>query len=349
MKKLLIAVLLTAMIIGNVAAIDVKFTDVPQSWRDLGDFDDTIQQRIIDEVNNKYGKYEDADDVGRAMANANSMAATAGYMHSANGYDWISVAVSGTVAGSVKSISDAKNFIDDYRDDGDIYFGLGGQIINAAIGFNVGQFFKWDHALYLTLKGGVTKFGVGEFDIDAYNLGFMVNYQLVEDKGLGNGHLLKWRGLNVGAGYTYYNSTMKWTVDKLDSVEITTDGGAKFKYDADLDVKSENTRHVIPVEVTTGIKITILELFAGLGADFMFGGKNDITADSDAIVSLEGNDEKGKSKLHFSAEGDDDVFRMKFMAGIGFSLGPVHIEIPYTQYFDENFNASVGVIGGVAF
>ena len=343
MKKVLIAVLLAAMVIGNVAAIDVKFGDVPASWG--GALTDEIETEIRNKVNEKYGKYEDAKDVGRAMSNANALASSSGYMHSANGYNLFSVAVSGMVAGAVESISDAKDFIDNYKDEGDVYFGVGGQIINATVGFNVGRLFKWDHALYLTLKGGLTKFKYDEFDIDAYNLGFMVNYQLIEDKG---GHLVKWRGINVGAGYSYYSSTMEWTVDKLDTIKINA-GGHNFKYDADLNVKSETTRHIIPVEITTGVKLTIVELFGGLGADFMFGGDNEITADSDAKVRLEGNDDPTKSKMHFSADGDDDNFKMKFMVGIGFSLGPVHIEIPYTQYFDEKINSCIGIIGGVAF
>ena len=342
MKKILIAVLLTLMIIGNAAAIDVTFDDG-------GALTDEVKTKIKQEIDNKYGKYEDAKDVGRAMSNANSMAATSGYMHSANGYNLFSVAVSGSVAGAVESINDAKDFIDNYKDEGDVYFGLGGQIINAAVGFNVGKFFKMDHGLYLTLKGGVTKFKIDEFDIDAYNLGFMVNYQLVQAKGLGKGHLLKWRGLNVGAGYSYYSSTMKWTIDELDTIDVTVAGAGDFKYDADLRVKSENTRHIIPVEVTTGIKLTIVELFGGLGADFMFGGDNKITANSNAKVTKVADGSTSNSKMHFKADGDDDYFKMKFMAGLGFSLGPVHIEIPYTQYFDEKINASIGVIGGLAF
>ena len=339
MKKVLFAVLLAALVIGNAAAIDVTFDDG-------GALTDEVKTRIKEEIDKKYGKYEKAKDVGRAMSNANSMAAAAGYMHSANGYDLFSVAVSGTVAGAVESISEAKDFIDNYKDEGDVYFGLGGQIINVAVGFNVGRLFKMDHGLYLTLKGGVTKLKVDKLDLDAYNLGFMVNYQLIENKG---GNLVKWRGLNVGAGYSYYSSKASWTVYKLDTIDVNIAGAGEFKYDADLDVESENTRHVIPVEITTGVKLTIVELFGGLGADFMFGGKNDVTADSNAKVTKVDDGSKSNSKMHFSADGDDDSFKMKFMAGIGFTLGPVHIEIPYTQYFDEKINASVGVIGGVAF
>lgn len=345
MKKFLIVVLLIAIAIGNVFAIDVTFGDVPASW--AGALDDNIKQQIIDKVNDEYGKYEKGDKVGKAMSNANALAATGGYMHSANGYDVLSVAVSATVAGAASSLSDIKDFVDDFKDDGDLYMGFGGQIINAAVGFNVGKLFKWDHALYLTLKGGVAKFSYKDFDLNAYNLGFMVNYQLIEDKALGKGHLLKWRGINVGAGYTYYSSKVEWSVDKLDSIDINV--GPGFTYNADLDVEAESNRHIIPVEITTGVKLTILELFGGIGADFMFGGKSEITADSDAKVTLNGNNDPTNSKMHFEADGDKDNFKMKFMVGLGFSLGPVHIEIPYTQYFDDKINASVGVIGGVAF
>ena len=342
MKKVLFAVLLAALVIGNAAAIDVTFGTVPDSWG--GALNDNVKQQIIDKVNDEYGKYEKGDKVGKAMSNANALAATGGYMHSANGYDTFSVALSASVAGAAGSLSDIKDFIDDFKDEGDIYLGFGGQIINAAVGFNVGKFFKWDHALYLTLKGGVAKFSYKDVDLNAYNLGFMVNYQLIEDKG---GNLVKWRGLNVGAGYTYYSSKVEWSIDKLDSIDVNV--GPGFTYNADLDVEAENTRHIIPVEITTGVKLTIVELFGGLGADFMFGGKSKITADSNAKVTLNGNDDPTNSKMHLSADGDKDNFKMKFMAGIGFTLGPVHIEIPYTQYFDEKINASVGVIGGVAF
>ena len=343
MKKVLIAVLLAVMVIGNVAAIDVTFGTVPDSWG--GALSDEIQAQIIEKVNERYGKYEKGGDFGRAMTNSGSLAATSGYMRTANGYDWISVALSANMGVGCDNPNEIKDFIDNFRDDGDVYFGVGAQLINAAIGFNVGQLFKWEHGLYLTLKGGLLKYSYKDYDFESYNLGFMVNYQLINDVGA---RALKWRGINVGAGFTYYSSKMDFTVDKLETIKVTA-GPNKFHYDADLDVEAETSRCVIPVEITTGVKLAIVEIFGGIGADFMFGGKNELSADSDAVVSLEGNDDKSTSKLHLSKDGDDDNFKMKFTVGIGFSLGPVHIEIPYTQYFDEKLNSCIGVIGGVAF
>ena len=171
----------------------------------------------------------------------------------------------------------------------------------------------------------------------------MVNYQLLEAKDLGR--VIKWRGLNVGAGLNYFSSTLKWTVDDLDPVKV-----GDFKYDTDLDVKSETSRFIVPVEINTGIKLTVVELFGGLGADFMFGGDNEVSVDSDAVVTKSGdNVNKGKANMTMSKDGDLDTVKFRFTVGLGFTLGPVHIEIPYTQYFDENYIGAIGVIGGVAF
>ena len=341
MKKALLAFLLAMCIIGSASAVDVKFKNVPDSW---GVFPEAAQDELKAKIEEKYGKYESGDDLGRAISNAGALAADGGYMKSVYGYDWISVAVSAFGAVSTKSISEMKDFIDDYRDDGDVYFGAGVQMINAAVGFNLGHLLKWDHGLYLTLKGGLTKFSYDDYDLDSFNLGFMVNYQLVEAKGLGKGHAIKWRGLNVGAGFTYYKSVFEFTVDDLEEIRYDV-----YKYNADLDVEVEATRFIIPVEISTGIKLAIFDLFGGIGADFMFGGKTEITADSDGTVKKDGADGKANGVMHMSAEGDEDYVKLKYTVGIGFSLGPVHIEIPYTQYFDSNITSSIGIIGGVAF
>ena len=350
MKKVLIAFLLALMIIGNVSAIEITFGDIPGNWP--GDsLPQEVQDAIREKVQDRYGKYEKGDELGRAFINANALAANGGYMHTANGYKWITVAVSTNEGVALDGISYNKfndEFLDDFKDNGDGYMGAGVQMINAALGFNVGHMLGWDHGLYLTLKAGITKFKYKDFDFNGSNMGFMVNYQLVEAQG---GHLLKWRGLNVGAGFTYFNSKTKFTIDELDTISIDNAGGSgyDFKYDADLNVKSEMSRYIIPVEVSTGIKLTILEIFGGVGADFMFGGKSDFKMTSDGKVSLEGYDNTADSSLKMKADGDPDKIKFKFNVGIGFSLGPIRIEIPYTQYFDEKYTGSIGVIGGIAF
>ena len=340
MKKLLIAVLLAVMVIGNAAAVEVKFTDVPDAWGDFAAIEDELREKVIE----KYGKYEKGEKLNKGIGNANALAAGGGYMRTANGYDWITVALSVNGAVSMESIGDFNDdFIDEFEDEGDLYMGAGLQVITASVGFNLGHLLKWDHGLYITLKGGVSKLSTSDFDFDAYNLGFMVNYQLLEAKDLGR--VIKWRGLNVGAGLNYFSSTLKWTVDDLDPVRV-----GDFKYDTDLDVKSETSRFIIPVEINTGIKLTIVELFGGLGADFMFGGDNEVSVDSDAVVTKSGDDvNKGKANMTMSKDGDLDTVKFRFTVGLGFTLGPVHIEIPYTQYFDENYIGAIGIIGGVAF
>ena len=349
MKKFFLLMFFGLYLASGAMALKIDFYDVPDAW--AGDFA-TIEDELRDKVDEKYGKYEKGEKLNKGIGNANALAATGGYMRSANGYDWITVAVStnaGYAMGSLSDVFDFQDkFIDEYEDKGDKYMGAGLQLINASVGFNLGHLLKWDHGLYITLKGGFAKLHYDDFKFESYNMGFLVNYQLVEAKPLGNGKLLKWRGLNVGAGFSYYSSTFDWTVDNLEPVTVNSAAG-KFTYDTDLECKSEISRFIIPVEVNTGVKLAIFELFGGLGADFMFGGDNEVSVDTVAKVTKSGSDDVGHAKMKMSKDGDLDTVKFKFNVGLGFSLGPVHIEIPYTQYIDENYTGSIGLIGGVAF
>ncbi len=342
MKKVLIVALLLMLVLGSVSAFEVKFTDVPGVWGDFA----AIENQLKEKVKEKYEKYEKGEKLNKGIGNANALAAGGGYMHTANGYDWITVALSVNGAVAINGGNPFKfndDFIDDFEEKGDLYMGAGLQVITASVGFNLGHLLKWDHGLYITLKGGVSKLNVEDFDFDAYNLGFMVNYQLIE--ATGSSKAVKWRGLNVGAGLNYFSSTLKWTIDDLAPVKV-----GNFSYDTDLDVKSETSRFIIPVEINTGVKLAIFELFGGLGADFMFGGDNEVSVDSDAVVTKAGdNVNKGKANMTMSKDGDLDTVKFRFTVGLGFSLGPVRIEIPYTQYFDDHYIGSIGVLGGVAF
>ncbi len=346
MKKVLIAVLLAAMIIGNASALDVDFYDLPAAW--AADFEN-IEQQLREKIAEKYGKYEEGEKLNKGIGNANALAAGGGYMHTANGYDWITVALSVNGAVAINGGNPFKfndDFIDDFEEKGDLYMGAGLQVITASVGFNLGHLLKWDHGLYITLKGGVSKLNVEDFDFDAYNLGFMVNYQLIE--ATGSSKAVKWRGLNVGAGLNYFSSKLEWTVDNLAPISVSQ-GGHKFTYDTDLDAKSETSRFIIPVEINTGVKLAIFELFGGLGADFMFGGDNEVSVNSVAEVTKSDSEDIGHAKMKMSKDGDLDTVKFRFTVGLGFSLGPVRIEIPYTQYFDDHYIGSIGVLGGVAF
>ena len=346
MKKMLFAVLLAMCVIGTVSAVDVDFYDLPAAW--AADFNN-IEDELRDKIQDKYGKYEEGEKLNKAINNANVLAADGGYMRTANGYDWITVALSvnGAVAKKGSLTGDfGDEFLDDFEEKGDLYVGAGVQVITAAVGFNLGHLLGWNHGLYITLKGGVSKYSQDEFDFDAYNLGFMVNYQLVEAQDLGR--VVKWRGLNVGTGLNYFSSKVEWTIDNLEPVSVSQ-GGHKFTYDTDLDVKAETSRFIIPVEINTGIKLTIVELFGGLGADFMFGGDNEVSVDTVAKVTKSDSTDVGHAKMKMSKDGDLDVVKFRFTVGLGFSFGPVRIEIPYTQYFDENYTGAIGILGGVAF
>ncbi len=45
---------------------------------------------------------------------------------------------------------------------------------------------------------------------DSFNFGLLANYQIVDPFSIG---VIKWRGVQVGSGLVYYNSTADMTID----------------------------------------------------------------------------------------------------------------------------------------
>jgi hypothetical protein len=99
-----------------------------------------------------------------------------------------------------------------------------------------------------------------------------------------------------------------------------------------------------------------LNIPLGVGVDLAFG-KSDIRLGLDSDISLQGsfNHESGATVYQdkpgsFSVTAGGDMspkfFQPKLMTGLGFTLGPVVIDIPVTWYFLDH-GASVGVTLGV--
>jgi hypothetical protein len=117
----------------------------------------------------------------------------------------------------------------------------------------------------------------------------------------------------------------------------------------------------IPLEVSTAIRLLFVNVHAGIGADVAFGS-NDmaIGVESPLDVKVEGtmagvnvSDYIGTTagSLSVSAGGtvEPAFLQPKIMAGLGFVLGPVILDIPVTYYFGETTGLNVGVTLGVTF
>jgi len=111
----------------------------------------------------------------------------------------------------------------------------------------------------------------------------------------------------------------------------------------------------VPVEVITAIKIVFINIPFGLGFDIGFGTSElsaGMDADINAVNSTSSNllsqDKPGSLSIGIGKEMNPELFNFKLMTGIGFTLGPVLIDIPLTYYVANNgFN--VGMTIGVAF
>jgi len=275
MKKLFLVIVIATLMVCSVSALSVEFG--PDPW---GVLTDSLKSELKSKIAEKYGKYEHGEDLGRGLANANALAADSGYMKGAWGYEHFTASVScngGFVLDGMSFNNFNDDFLDEYKEKGDKYMGAALQMINASVGFNLGHLLGWNHGLYVTLKAGMSKLDIKDLDFDSYNFGFMLNYQLLRERNLAK--CFTWRGLNVGAGLNYYNSTLGWTLTDMEDIRVKTAGSDYVEYSADLDVEATNSSFVVPLEISTGFKASIFELYGGLGADFQFGGDNKIDAE----------------------------------------------------------------------
>lgn len=354
MKKFLAVLFILVFAAGTASAADFHITLPDSGWG----IETDITSRVND-INEEFGaffnKYGDAEDLARGLGNASAYASDGGYIRSAMDYKWISVslACNGAV---VFDDSGLDEFLDDYHSKGDIYAGAGLQALVGTVGFNLGHMLEMEKGLYVTLKAGKSTMEAEDIDFESHLFGVMVNYQLIKPASkLGFG----WNGINVGAGLTYYYSEMEWKDDGLGSISHSwTDGSItkKINMKPELETKAEVSGFVVPVEIITGVSaLKVLDVYAGLGADIMFGRDSELEYTGKGIIRYDDGTGSGWDALQGDVsasgkvEGDDDFIRFKAMAGLGLSLGPVHLEVPFAIYFEDAISCSAGVIGGISF
>jgi len=366
MRKLIIAAFIVLFAAGGLFAVEVTATlpgvtylGVPVDISGLsGDLDLAIADAATE-----LQRFDKMDDLARGFSNANSYAADAATTRGFMGYKFLTIAV-GTMVGfqmpsnSVDALSDTISTIEN---DGDAYFGAGYQALTVSVGLNAG--FLMD-GLYLTGKIGKFSTETDDIKYDSFVFGLLANYQLVDPFSIG---ILKWRGLQVGSGIVYYKTVAEMTleVDPVATpVSIDPDGAGPVAAQAtnlflDPTIVAEITSSgfKIPVDLITGIRLFwIANLSFGLGVDMNFAGSSDIALKADGTTYV--GDEltavgavvtPGDVKVSGGTDGDGaDMFRLRAMAGIGFGLGPLKIDIPFTYYFDgTGLGTNIGLTGAL--
>jgi len=234
------------------------------------------------------------------------------------------------------------------------------QILNLNIGFKPSALFKsLPKSLSMGLRVGY--FGWNNLaipiesmplNIDKYSaltLGVTANLQLIPTFSLAG--LLKWRGINIGAGFIWQTTKLDLSLPfTMDPQDIgSTDLQAKFNPKANLNFNIET--FTVPVEISTAITLLIINIPIGVGFDFGFG-KSGLSANmhSDVdIVDINGNisnyvEQTKPGSLNIGIGGNLDlkVFNWKIMTGVGITFGDYFIiDVPITYYFDDGFNVGV--------
>jgi hypothetical protein len=267
-----------------------------------------------------------------------------------------------SLLGEINSILDNVEKLDD------ISFGFNPQVLNAQIGLNTS--FLLDR-LYLGLKLGYFNLGTGPITFTTPSIGVMANYQLIPQIRIPLG-IVVWRGINLGTGLIYQNTKMgigiplpsqNYSINLYElsvsmigiDPELTTDFDIEtmIRVESELILEFVKSTLTIPLEAVTSLRLLgFLNLSFGLGADLGFGSA-DFKLTGNATASIEGLPgflnpiENAGLSASIDGTNSPDFFNPKLMAGLGFSLGPVIIDVPFTIYpvnNGYNFGITLGFV-----
>ena len=317
---------------------------------------------IIPLAEDAVAKFDKMDDMADAFGNANSYAAHGATQRGLMGYKFLTIAV-GTMVGfqmPTADFSSPEDMLTDVENDGDLYFGAGFQALTVSVGLNAG--FLVD-GLYLSAKVGKFTVDTDEIEYDSSVFGLLANYQIVDPFSIG---IVKWRGIQVGSGLIYYNTTSNIIVN-VDPVSQATDvlntpgdtsDDITLYLDPTLDVEVTASGLMMPIDVISGIRfLWIVNLNFGLGVDLNLLSKSEIALKADgttyfdeaAVTALGATQTPGTVKVSGGTEGDGAKFlRPRAMLGLGFALGPLKLDIPFTYYFDGTGpGTNIGITGAL--
>lgn len=350
---------------GFVSAATVTGTS-PVVHTGIPELDAALNQAIgaafddaIAEANDSLSRYSDQQDLGRGFGNANAYSSQVATLQGFQNYSRVAIA-SGVMVG-LQAPSTNPDYYDDFEDhirkDGDLFAGVGAGVSYLNIGVNA----KFIHpGLYLNLKfGSLDLKPTDEARVGNTVIGIGANYSLA--KASRGSSLFKWRGLSVGSGITYHNSSLSYELelDELtEDFEANIDGHdveGEVVVDPSVNLDIEVTTMTFQADITTAAQVLwLLNFTAGAGLDINFG-KTDISVASAGSATVDNLNAPGgivesitdgRIVVDGSTKGISPSFgRFRLMTGVGFNIGPAKIDIPIIYYIKSG--ASAGVTVGV--
>lgn len=360
MRKTLPVILLFLMLsAADLSALTVTVT-----------FDNpSIPAAVITDIQTKIGtelaKYDNMPELARGFANANTYATNVATLRGYQGYDIFAIALGSMV--SIQAPNNDPMFfskLGDQLDSGDVYAGVGANPIAVSGGVNLSFLIE---GLYMSFKFGKLKFSTGHeynlwkysysvelgdskvsYDSNLYALLF--DYQLHGERAILS-RAFVWRGLNIESGVIYSNTTVSY-YKKLPTQTYSFTSGLTYDItlDPSVDLVLDTRNLVVPVELYTSVRLLyVLNLGFGGGFDYVPYGKTSfslksagpITVTSPVTSNGTANIEAGTKDV------EPNKFRPKLTANLGFSIGPVFLDIPMTYYCTDNGYA-IGISLGMA-
>ena len=382
-KRLLVSVFLL-FLTGIVFAVD--FT--PPHFTS----NDPLIEEFIDELNEEakrvFGEYQDiinsklaflpssVPNLARAFANTSVFSSDGASLRGYEGYKAFSLTVGfmGALQFPRKFtlLDEIMNVINDGegeagfdldRNDLDIGIGFDAQVFNAQLGINTSFLLK---NLYLGFKfsmfdtSWIKAMPLSDISFKTMSVGITAKYQLIKQLRLFGG-LFVWRGLNLGTGFIWQNSSLGFTTslfpeeDLLNLPPINTPiGYIRMQFDETFHLDINTNTYIIPVEAMTSLRLLwSLNVAIGAGVDIAFGS-SDINARGSFVGDVTGlppgvtMDRAPSLNYGLGGNSAPGIFNVKAMGAVGFNFGPIIIDIPVTYYFLDN-GYSLGITFGLTF
>ena len=363
MRKILLPlVLLTLTGLTPLFALDVTF--IPPRFG--GNFPGVNEiNQLIENIFSQYERQinNDLQDINiepmkliNAFATSSVFASSGATQRGYAGYNMFAVTV-GAMGGVMNPgnlfsfAGEMNNILDNVEGLDDMDMGFNPQLLNAQIGFNASFLVK---RLYLGLKLGYYNHGSGPITFTTPSIGVMANYQLIPDLKIPLG-ILVWRGINLGTGLIYQYTDMSFSIpleSRREQINILNLYSTSMRIDSKLTLNFKKNTFIVPLEAVTAFRLFGFNITFGLGADIGFGS-TDFKLTGDVTTTFEDLPEyltpTQNAGLSASTGGSNspDFFNPKLMTGLGFSFGPVILDIPVTIYPSNNgynFGITLGFI-----
>jgi len=241
------------------------------------------------------------------------------------------------------------------KDNMDIGLGFDIQALNAQLGINTSKFLL--KGLYLGFKlsmydtNRIKILPLPGFSFKTMSVGINVSYQLISQKRSLLG-LLVWRGLNLGTGFIWQNTSLGLTLAppieenlKYVAIPISGVGEVSMPLNPVIYMNFDTTTYIVPVEAMTSMRLLgFLNVAFGAGFDIAFGRSviktsGSFNVDESDIRGLPQGvrmDEPPKLELRLPGKSSPSLLNLKAMGAVGFNIGPFIIDIPVTYYLRAN-------------